>query len=404
MRLSKRWWVKYPAVAYIEMIRGMPLLLLIFWFYYLAPVVTGQTMPAFTTTMFCFMIFTGAYVGEIVRAGVIALPKGQMEASRSSGLSHVQAMRFVILPQALRNMIPSFVNQFVSLTKDTSLAAILGVIELTRTGVQVDNRETVALLRDMDHHRGPVLPDLLRPDVLQPPVGGAALALSGQGPLDGRFCHAGGRRRPHRPYAAQTRCHGPGAGRTLLPGRALRFLRGCASIPSMIEAVGCRLNGEKPVPVCVVGFPLGATLPEVKAFETSAAVARGAREIDMVLNLGAFKGGEDDLARRDVQAVVDAAGGFPVKVILETALLSDEEIVRACRISVDAGAAFVKTSTGFGPGGATAHAVSLMRRTVGSDIGVKASGGIHTFADAVAMIEAGADRIGASASVAIVSE
>jgi polar amino acid transport system permease protein len=144
MRLSKRWWVKYPAVAYIEMIRGMPLLLLIFWFYYLAPVITGQTMPAFTTTMFCFMIFTGAYVGEIVRAGVLALPKGQMEASRSSGLSHVQAMQFVILPQALRNMIPSFVNQFVSLTKDTSLAAILGVIELTRTGVQVDNRETVA--------------------------------------------------------------------------------------------------------------------------------------------------------------------------------------------------------------------------------------------------------------------
>lgn len=144
MRLSKRWWIKFPSVAYIEMIRGMPLLLLIFWFYYLAPVITGQTMPAFTTTMFCFMIFTGAYVGEIVRAGVKALPKGQMEAARGSGLSQVQAMRFVILPQALRNMIPSFVNQFVSLTKDTSLAAILGVIELTRTGVQVDNREMVA--------------------------------------------------------------------------------------------------------------------------------------------------------------------------------------------------------------------------------------------------------------------
>lgn len=144
MRLSKRWWLKYPAVAYVEMIRGMPLLLLIFWFYYLAPVITGQNLPAFTTTMVCFMIFTGAYVGEIVRAGVIALPRGQMEAARGSGLSQAQAMRLVILPQALRNMIPSFVNQFVSLTKDTSLAAILGVIELTRTGVQVDNRETVA--------------------------------------------------------------------------------------------------------------------------------------------------------------------------------------------------------------------------------------------------------------------
>ena len=144
MRLSKRWWIKFPSVAYIEMIRGMPLLLLIFWFYYLAPVITGQNMPAFTTTIFCFMIFTGAYVGEIVRAGVKALPRGQMEAARGSGLSHIQAMRYVILPQALRNMIPSFVNQFVSLTKDTSLAAILGVIELTRTGVQVDNREMVA--------------------------------------------------------------------------------------------------------------------------------------------------------------------------------------------------------------------------------------------------------------------
>jgi polar amino acid transport system permease protein len=144
MRMSKRWWVKIPAVCYIEVIRGMPLLLLIFWFYYLAPVIIGQNLPAFTTTMVCFMIFTGAYVGEIVRAGVKALPRGQMEAARSTGLSHVQAMKLVILPQALRNMIPSFVNQFVSLTKDTSLAAILGVIELTRTGIQVDNRETVA--------------------------------------------------------------------------------------------------------------------------------------------------------------------------------------------------------------------------------------------------------------------
>jgi len=144
MRLSRKWYIKWPAVVYVEMIRGMPLLLLIFWFYYLAPVITGQNLPAFTTTLFCFIIFTGAYVAEIVRAGVKALPRGQMEASRGSGLSHAQAMSFVILPQALRNMIPSFVNQFVSLTKDTSLAAILGVIELTRTGVQVDNRETVA--------------------------------------------------------------------------------------------------------------------------------------------------------------------------------------------------------------------------------------------------------------------
>ncbi len=122
----------------------MPLLLLIFWFFFLALSFLGRSLPAFATTMVCFMIFTGAYVGEIVRAGVLALPGGQMEAARGSGLSQSQAMRLVILPQALRNMIPSFVNQFVSLTKDTSLAAILGVNELTRTGVQVDNREMVA--------------------------------------------------------------------------------------------------------------------------------------------------------------------------------------------------------------------------------------------------------------------
>ena len=190
-----------------------------------------------------------------------------------------------------------------------------------------------------------------------------------------------------------------------LCSQAVRFgFYGVCVNPSMIEAVSRILAGDKPVPVCVVGFPLGATLPGVKAFETLAAVDRGAREIDMVLNLGAFKGGDDDLVHRDIAAVVDAARGFPVKVILETALLSDEEIVRACRLSVDAGGAFVKTSTGFGPGGATTHAVSLMRETVGPDVGVKASGGIHTFADAVAMIEAGADRIGASASVAIVSD
>ncbi|MFH1915162.1 MAG: amino acid ABC transporter permease [Pseudomonadota bacterium] len=144
MRLSRRWWVKYPAVIYIEIIRGIPLLLLIFWFFFLAPVLLGRSLPAFSTTLACFIIFTGAYIGEIVRAGVLALPNGQMEAARGSGLSRYQAMRYIILPQALRNMIPSFVNQFVSLTKDTSLASVIGVNELTRTGVQVDNREMVA--------------------------------------------------------------------------------------------------------------------------------------------------------------------------------------------------------------------------------------------------------------------
>jgi deoxyribose-phosphate aldolase len=173
--------------------------------------------------------------------------------------------------------------------------------------------------------------------------------------------------------------------------------------PSCIGHVGRRLAGKTPVPVSVVGFPLGATLPGVKAFETEQAVRLGAREIDMVINLGAFRDGDHALVGRDIAAVVDAAAGFPVKVILETALLSDEEIIRACRISVDSGAAFVKTSTGFGPGGATVEAVALMRRTVGKDIGVKASGGISTYEKALEMVQAGANRIGASASVAIVS-
>lgn len=140
MRMSKHLWFRLPAVAYIEIIRGIPLLMLIFWFYFLAPVLFGHPLPETWCALVAFIIFTGAYVGEIVRAGVLSLPKGQMEASRGTGLSHVQAMRYVILPQALRNMIPSFVNQFVSLTKDTSLAYIIGVNELTRAATQINNR------------------------------------------------------------------------------------------------------------------------------------------------------------------------------------------------------------------------------------------------------------------------
>lgn len=140
MRLSKRWWVKIVSIVYIEVIRGIPLLMLIFWFYFLAPVLIGTTLPEAESALVAFIVFTGAYVAEIVRAGVEALPKGQMEAARASGLNNLQAMTFVILPQALRNMIPSFVNQFVSLTKDTSLAYVIGVVELTRAAVQVNNR------------------------------------------------------------------------------------------------------------------------------------------------------------------------------------------------------------------------------------------------------------------------
>lgn len=141
MRLSKKPWLRYPSVFYIEVIRGVPLLMLIFWFYFLAPVAVGKNLPGFQSSLIAFVIFTGAYIAEIVRAGVLALPSGQLEAARGTGLSQTQAMVFVILPQALRNMIPSFVNQFVSLTKDTSLAYVIGVNELTRTAVQVDNRE-----------------------------------------------------------------------------------------------------------------------------------------------------------------------------------------------------------------------------------------------------------------------
>lgn len=143
-RLSRKPYLKIPAVVYIETIRGVPLLMLIFWFFFLAPIIYGEPLPPFWASLIAFVVFTSAYIGEIVKAGVNALPRGQMEAARGSGLSHVQAMRFVILPQALRNMIPSFVNQFVALTKDTSLAYVIGVNELTRTAVQVDNRTVKA--------------------------------------------------------------------------------------------------------------------------------------------------------------------------------------------------------------------------------------------------------------------
>ena len=158
------------------------------------------------------------------------------------------------------------------------------------------------------------------------------------------------------------------------------------------------------VPVCaVVGFPLGAMTPHAKAFETREAVRCGAREIDMVINIGALKSSDHALVFRDIKAVVDAAKPVPVKVILETSKLDHEEKVSACALSKAAGAAFVKTSTGFGGGGATADDVALMRRIVGGDMGVKASGGVRDRGAAETMIQAGANRIGASASVAIVT-
>ncbi|MFF5993740.1 deoxyribose-phosphate aldolase [Lysinibacillus sp. KU-BSD001] len=156
------------------------------------------------------------------------------------------------------------------------------------------------------------------------------------------------------------------------------------------------------VKVCtVIGFPLGASTPATKAFETKDAIANGADEIDMVINIGALKNGEYDAVRDDIQAVVDAANGTLVKVIIETCLLTDEEKVKACELSVEAGADFVKTSTGFSTGGATAEDIALMRKTVGPDLGVKASGGVRNLEDMKTMIDNGATRIGASSGVAI---
>ena len=156
--------------------------------------------------------------------------------------------------------------------------------------------------------------------------------------------------------------------------------------------------------ISVVGFPHGCDRPEVKARAAALAVAEGAREIDTVLNFGALRSGDDALVAADVEAVVRAVPGIPVKVILETSALDDGQKRRACRLAVAAGAAFVKTSTGSHPtGGATIADVRLLRAEVGASVGVKTSGGIRTLADALAMLEAGASRIGTSASAAILA-
>ena len=161
---------------------------------------------------------------------------------------------------------------------------------------------------------------------------------------------------------------------------------------------------DSDVKVCtVIGFPLGANTSAVKAFETEDAIANGADEIDMVINIGALKAGNDALVLDDIKAVVDASGDKLVKVIIEACLLTDEEKVRACQLSKEAGADYVKTSTGFSTGGATVADVALMRKTVGPDMGVKASGGARSYEDAIAFIEAGASRIGASSGVAIMN-
>lgn len=176
--------------------------------------------------------------------------------------------------------------------------------------------------------------------------------------------------------------------------------------PSWVKKAAEFLRGTT-VPVCtVIGFPLGATLSDVKAFEARRAIFDGAREVDMVITIGALKSGDDCTVEADIRAVAEAAheNGVLCKVIIETALLTDEEKVRACLASKNAGADFVKTSTGFAKGGATVEDVALMRRVVGSNLGVKASGGVKGIEDARAMFEAGATRIGASVGVKIAQE
>lgn len=172
---------------------------------------------------------------------------------------------------------------------------------------------------------------------------------------------------------------------------------------SWIPLAAKLLQGSDVMPIAVVGFPLGAALPEAKAYEAREAIRHGAREIDTVLSIGALKSGDYRAVVEDVRSVVEAARPLKVKVILETSKLTDEEKVAACVLAKVAGAAFVKTSTGFGGGGATVEDVALMRRVVGKDMEVKASGGVRTLDDARKLIAAGADRIGASASVAIVT-
>jgi len=187
--------------------------------------------------------------------------------------------------------------------------------------------------------------------------------------------------------------------------RTYHFASVCIN-PAQVK-LSAQLLKDSDVKVCtVVGFPLGATPGTVKAFETQQAIRDGATEIDMVINVGALKSQDYETVKEDIASVVHVAhaGNALVKVIIEAALLTDEEKVIASHLSKLAGADFVKTSTGFGPGGATVEDVALMRKVVGPDIGVKAAGGVRNFADAQAMIAAGATRLGASAGVKIVKE
>jgi deoxyribose-phosphate aldolase len=191
--------------------------------------------------------------------------------------------------------------------------------------------------------------------------------------------------------------------------RKFGFASVCVN-PYWVSLCAKELSGSEVLVCTVIGFPLGANLSETKAAEARLAVSQGAREVDMVINLGAAKAGDWKAVEEDIRGVVAAAGEASshgdalVKVIIETCYLSDAEKAKACEAAARAGARFVKTSTGFGTGGASADDVKLMRRTVGDRLKVKASGGIRSYHDAILLLDAGADRIGASSSVAIISE
>ncbi|MEK5487541.1 deoxyribose-phosphate aldolase [Lysinibacillus sp. FSL M8-0355] len=174
--------------------------------------------------------------------------------------------------------------------------------------------------------------------------------------------------------------------------------------PTWVKRSSELLQGSDVLVCTVIGFPLGANTPAVKAFEAKDAIANGAKEVDMVINIGALKDKNYEHVQADIAAVVEAAKGSAlVKVIIEACLLTDEEKVKACELAVAAGADYVKTSTGFSTGGATAEDIVLMRKTVGPELGVKASGGVRSLEDMKKMVEAGATRIGASSGVAIMN-
>ncbi|WP_404803751.1 deoxyribose-phosphate aldolase [Lysinibacillus sp. S1] len=174
--------------------------------------------------------------------------------------------------------------------------------------------------------------------------------------------------------------------------------------PTWVKRSSELLQGTDVLVCTVIGFPLGANTPAVKAFEAKDAIANGAKEVDMVINIGALKDQNYDLVQADIAAVVEAAKDSAlVKVIIESCLITDEEKVKACELAVAAGADYVKTSTGFSTGGATAEDIALMRKTVGPELGVKASGGVRSLEDMKKMVEAGATRIGASSGVAIMN-